>query len=427
MLDQAKTCFVIIGYGVKNDPATGRKLNLDKTYEDIIKPVLNSLHIDGFRAIDKNKTGSIDALMFQWILRSDIVIADISTLNTNVIYELGIRHALRPYSTIIISEESIMQDLPFDIDHTIIHQYRHLETEIGYGEVKRFRRVLRGLLKSALQSPKIDSPVYVFLKNLEAPKYKIEPRKREIKGIAIRPSLSDLISPGEEALNQNNFKEAKEFFKAALLYDKNNTYLIQRISLVTYKENPTNLEALKEAERILFQLKPEETTDTETLGLSGAINKRIYEVTKDEIYLDKAIWYYERCFYIKQDYYAGINFAFELTIKATVTKDKYQAISFYFEANRVRTRVVKLCKEIISGESFDKRGDKIWILQSLAQAYVGLEQQAKLKNVYAQIEKLSKGKFDLDTFAEQNDKLSINVAKFKKRFKLIKSWSTFSS
>jgi hypothetical protein len=58
-----KSCFVIIGYGIKSDLATGRKLNLDRTYENLIKPVFKSLGVECFRAIDKNKTGVIDSIM----------------------------------------------------------------------------------------------------------------------------------------------------------------------------------------------------------------------------------------------------------------------------------------------------------------------------------------------------------------------------
>lgn len=176
-MHKMKTCFVIIGYGIKSDLATGRKLNLDKTFESLIKPVFKSLGIDCFRAIDKNKTGVIDSAMYDWILKADIVLADISTLNTNVIYELGIRHALRPYTTIIISENKLMQDLPFDINHTIIHQYEHLEKDIGHTEVLRFKNLLKNIVKPLIEKPKTDSPVYTFLNNLEAPRFKKNSKK----------------------------------------------------------------------------------------------------------------------------------------------------------------------------------------------------------------------------------------------------------
>lgn len=410
-----KTCFVIIGFGIKSDLATGRKLNLDKTFENLIKPVFKSLSIDCFRAIDKNKAGIIDSFMYEWILQADIVLADISTLNANVIYELGVRHALRPYSTIIISENKLMQDLPFDIDHTIIHQYEHLEDDIGHSEVLRFRKHLRKLIRSILDKPETDSPVYTFLKNLDAPKFKKISKKKVSKIIATPPSISDLVLPAEKALNENNFGEAIAFFNAALMYDKESTYLKQRLALATYKEKPNDRAVLKRAQRILEKLNPNETTDPETLGLSGAINKRLYEISKDERYLDKAIWFYEKGFYIQQDYYTGINFAFQLTVKATITRNSNEAISFYFQANRVRRKVAEICLNLTKSKSFNDRGDKEWIYQSLAQAYLGLNKKKEMRKVILVINKFSKGVFDLETFNEQNKKLINLMTKFKSR------------
>ena len=85
------TCFVVIGFGTKTDYATGRSLNLDLTYEKLIKPAFDKVGIRCFRAIDVNVTGSIDKLMYQWIFQADFVVADLSTMNANVFYELGVR------------------------------------------------------------------------------------------------------------------------------------------------------------------------------------------------------------------------------------------------------------------------------------------------------------------------------------------------
>lgn len=411
-----KTCFVIIGYGIKSDLSTGRKLNLDKTYLNLIQPVLKSLNIDCFRAIDKNKTGVIDQLMYEWILKADIVIADISTLNANVIYELGVRHALKPYSTIIISEKKLMEDLPFDIDHTIIHQYEHLETDIGHTEVLRFRKHLKKLLNELILNPKTDSPVYTYLHNLDSPKLKKNTTEKISKKFASPPSLSELIIPAETALNRENFSEAKLFFKAALDIDRNNTYLIQRYALTTYYEKPQSRAALLQAEKILLKLKPNETNDPETLGLSGAINKRLYELTKKNQYLENSIKFYERGFYIQQDYYNGINFAYVLSIRASIEKKKYEAISLYLQANRVRKQVIAICQSHLQNKNFNQRDDKEWIFQSIAQAYLGLGNMNEVKKLMPQINKYSKGLFDLGTFLNQNMKLSDLINKFKSKY-----------
>jgi len=42
--------------------------------------------------------------MYQQLLMADVVVADLSTYNCNAFYELGVRHALRPYTTITIAK-----------------------------------------------------------------------------------------------------------------------------------------------------------------------------------------------------------------------------------------------------------------------------------------------------------------------------------
>ena len=158
-----------MGYGVKMDYATGRSLDLDKTFENIIKPVFDDLGIKCFRANDVKHSGIIDVPMYQYIQKADIVIADISTLNPNAIYELGVRHALRPYTTIVIAEAEL--DYPFDLKHTVIRGYKHLGTDIGYTETMRFREELKDLVRSITAEPQNDSPVYTYLPDLQPPSF----------------------------------------------------------------------------------------------------------------------------------------------------------------------------------------------------------------------------------------------------------------
>ncbi len=111
------TCFVVTGFGSKTDYSTGRVLNLDKTYEQLVRPACDKVDVNCFRAIDANLTGSIESIMYRWIFEADIVIADLSTLNANVFYELGVRHAQRPNTTIIIAESVLMQKIPSYLLH----------------------------------------------------------------------------------------------------------------------------------------------------------------------------------------------------------------------------------------------------------------------------------------------------------------------
>lgn len=403
-----KTCFVITGFGPKPDHETGRILDLDKTFEHLIKPVFDELKINCFRAKEIRHSGTIDVPMYEWIYKADIVVADVSTLNSNALYELGVRHALRPNTTIVISEDQTKY--PFDLNHTVISKYEHLGKDIGATEAIRFKKELKLLVQAVLKNKKNDSPVYTYLPKLKPPVFS----DKELELITEQPknqvSLSELINDAENAKNNNEFGVAILLYKACLTFEPQNIFLRQRLALATYKNGKPNLKkALLDAENILEELNPTETTDIETLGLSGAINKRLFEETGKLQYLEKSIKFYSKGYHISQDYYNGINYAYLLTLKATLVKDKYEAISYFVQSQKVREEIVSICLGLIKQKTFKERGDKEWIYQSLAQAYLGLDKQKEVQNILVKINKLSKGQFDLDTFKEHNKKLIDNI------------------
>ena len=410
-----KTCFVITGFGPKRDHESGRVLDLDKTFEHLIKPVFVELKINCFRAKDIKHSGTIDVPMYEWIYKADIVIADVSTLNSNALYELGVRHALRPNTTIVISEDKTKY--PFDLNHTVIYKYEHLGTDIGATEAIRFKKELKLLVQAVLKNKKNDSPVYTYLPKLKPPIFS----DKELELITEQPknqvSLSELINDAENAQKNNDFKVAILLYKECLKFEPQNIFLLQRLALATYKNAKPNLKkALLEAENILGELNPAETTDVETLGLSGAINKRLFEETGKLDYLEKSIKFYSKGYHISQDCYNGINYTYLLTLKATLVKDKYEAISYFIQSQKVREEIVSICTGLIKQKTFNERADKEWIYQSLALAYLGLDKQKKIQNILVKINKLSNGQFDLDTFKEHKTKLINHIHIIKKKY-----------
>ncbi|MFV0299699.1 MAG: hypothetical protein ACK5IP_02240, partial [Paracoccus sp. (in: a-proteobacteria)] len=147
MTDRQLTCFVVTGFGKKTDYPTGRVLNLDQTFRQLVQPACDRAGINAFRAIDANLTGQIDAVMYRWIFQADLVIADLSTLNPNVFYELGVRHAQRPNTSVIIAESLLLQRIPFDLSSFVIHQYEHGGDVIAEEEQARFVPYLAELLR----------------------------------------------------------------------------------------------------------------------------------------------------------------------------------------------------------------------------------------------------------------------------------------
>ena len=94
------SCFVIMGFGEKTDFQLNpqRVLNLSRTYEAIIKPVVEEAGHTCDRADEIIHSTVIDKPMYDNLLSADLVVADLSTANVNAVYELGIRHVLRTFA-----------------------------------------------------------------------------------------------------------------------------------------------------------------------------------------------------------------------------------------------------------------------------------------------------------------------------------------
>lgn len=369
-----KVCFVVMGFGTKTDFLTGRSLDLDKSYRSLIRPAVEDAGVKCVRADEIVHAGSIDIPMYRHLLESDLVIADISTCNPNALYELGVRHALRPFTTITIAEDKIAY--PFDVSHILIRRYAHLGAGIDYEEAMRFRGELTGAIKALLERPEPDSPVYSSMVGLRPPI--IDLVTGALAGAAggtadtgrSDETLSALTQRAEAALTAGQFAEAKTLFSAARLI-RDDPFLIQRLALTTYKsENPTALEALQEAKTVLERLDPDVSNDPETLGLWGAVHKRLWSVTEDRAHLDTAVLAYERGFDIRNDFYSGINLAFLFNIRARMSTPAEQ-IADFVTAERVRRRVIPLCQSRLD-EAPTAAEERYWLEATLAEAYVGI-------------------------------------------------------
>lgn len=418
MSEIQKTCFVIIGYGPKMDYATGRELDLDKTFDYIIKPAFEELGFLVYRSSDLTHSGVIDIPMYNSILKSDFVLADLSTLNANVLYELGIRHAVRKNTTIIISEKEL--SYPFDLNHILIEPYEHLGKAIDYAEVLRFKKQLQYKVKALVDNPQVDSPLYTLFPDLEVPtftKEEIDDIKENIKEDG---SLSDFMSAAEDAKNKKDYATAVQYLEKALALKQDNVLVTQRIALVTYKsELPTKHAALNRALVYLEDLNPLMSIDLETLGLAGAIHKRLFEIENNPEHLRKSIWFYEKGFYIGSSYYNGINLAFLFNVNALESNDKFEAAASFGNATRIRSKVREICEGFFSNPSWDSRDDKEWILLTMAEIEFSIG-NVKGENEYVeQVKNMDNTEFALDSYYSQRENLGQLINTFNNKYKLL--------
>lgn len=106
---ESKECFVICPIG-EVDSDTRR--HSDLTFNYIIKPVVEEFGYSPNRADMVKESGMITTQIIDKIIKSPLVIADLTDSNPNVFYELAIRHVVKkPYIQMIKSN----QQIPFDI------------------------------------------------------------------------------------------------------------------------------------------------------------------------------------------------------------------------------------------------------------------------------------------------------------------------
>lgn len=365
-IDPRKVCFVVMGFGKKTDYESGRTLDLDATYETIIQPAAIDQNLRCIRADEIMHSGLIDTEMYEMLLRAELVIADISTGNVNAIYELGVRHALRPFSTIIMKETD--GKLHFDLNHVNTFEYKHLGEDIGAREAERAKRGLKALIADVMAAGKPDSPVYTYLPKLQQPHLTEEEYADLLDETeAAQTLLATLMRSGEQALKESRHKEAAHAFAAAAKMKAGEPYILQLLALATYKsKQPSELNALITGLSIIDELDPNHSNDPETLGITGAMRKRLWLLTNDPIQLDAAIRFYGRGFEIRRDYYNGENLALCYDYRAAIQSDLAEAQYDRMSARKVRTVLIELLTEAIASPSFKERSDKRWMFATLA-------------------------------------------------------------
>lgn len=157
-------CFVLMPFGKKPDPA-GSLIDFDAVFRDLIRPAIEDADLEAVRADEEIVGGVIHQAMFERLLLCEYAVADLTTANANVFYELGVRHTARPWSTVLIFSENTR--LPFDVAPLRALPYRLTSTGTP-ADVDETRTALAGKLRDARQAV-TDSPLFQLLDGLKPP------------------------------------------------------------------------------------------------------------------------------------------------------------------------------------------------------------------------------------------------------------------
>jgi hypothetical protein len=347
-------------FGIKTD-GNKKEIDFDKVYQSFIRPAIEKAGLTPVRADEEKSGGFIHKPMYERLMFCDFAVADLSFANANVFYELGIRHALKPYTTVSIFD--VATKIPFDTAplRTFPYDYEN-------GEIKDLETKIKELserIKVNLNAQKFqdDSPIGQLINGYRFPDLGYLQRDsdsfaEEVQKVnLIKSTLTDLIkewktldksktagSGDDQKKVQQNlivdkitsikdeqgsalkfnydllysildaYKSVNAFKAITLLLDplvksafKNNIYIKQQLALAFNKIRERDA-AREILEPIIEQYGP----DPETNGLLGAVLKGLMDDNAGSFLADEycrqAIEAYLQGFESDpRDYYPGVN------------------------------------------------------------------------------------------------------------------------
>jgi hypothetical protein len=319
-------------------------LDFDFLYKTVIQPALQELNME-CRRLDEFSPGAIwHKTLFTALISSDLMIADISTHNANVLYELGVRHAMKRGRTLLISAAG--QRLPGNISYVQAWWYEPDSSGRLTGEpATRFRAALQATIRQSQRTIISDSPIYEFFPDLQVilppelsdRRPRRAPPTKDRRGFAQSVVESPTQAIGDLQKSEEEVRRAPEAdpleyvnllrkYRDLSEWDRVVTLANDAPPAVAASPEVQQLLALAlnrrgapgdqdRAIELMEQLVAETGGDGETFGILGRIYKDRYERAKAQNDLagaaenmERALRHYRAGFAKSpKDYYSGIN------------------------------------------------------------------------------------------------------------------------
>jgi len=131
-VDYSRVCLVLLPFGTKSIVAGHgemRTVDFDAIYAEVFEPAIREVRLSDGESLTPRRmdqefyTGDVTRATFQALEQARIVLADITGLNPNVMYELGVRMSLRQDATIIFRQADTK--IPFDLNRIRAFAYEH--------------------------------------------------------------------------------------------------------------------------------------------------------------------------------------------------------------------------------------------------------------------------------------------------------------
>lgn len=160
--DFARTCFYITPIGSESSE---QRKHSDLFLGSIVEPALEQFGLKVIRADAIDKPGLITKQVIEYLLKSRLVVADLSFHNPNVFYELAIRHATR-LPTVQITRKQ--ERIPFDINQNRTIQIDCTDIYSLVPQLEAYRSQIANQARRALEDADAsDNPITLFWPSLQ--------------------------------------------------------------------------------------------------------------------------------------------------------------------------------------------------------------------------------------------------------------------
>ena len=335
-------CFVLMPFG-KKPGSGGAVIDFDAVYGELIKPAIESAGLVPIRADEEQAGGIIHKPMFERLILCEYAVTDLTTANANVFYELGVRHAVKPATTMLLFAADGTR-LPFDVAPLRTLPYQ-LGPDGRPSAAEADRTKLAQMLNAA-QADAVDSPLYQLVDGFpDIQHIKTDVFREQVEySAAVKDELKtarkqgvDPIRAIEQRLGPLDRAEAGVLVDLLLSYRGVSAWddMIRLAGAMPdpLRRTPMVQEQLafglnragrgEEAERVLVELVASRGPSSETYGLLGRVYKDRWDTalkqgerTLARGLLDKAIGAYLKGFETDwRDAYPGINAVTLMTLK----------------------------------------------------------------------------------------------------------------
>jgi len=358
--------FVVMPFGEKEvqsaTSATDRgpetkalNISFNDVYNLLINPALTKAGCVPFRADQEAGAGDIRTDMYFELVTADVILADISILNANVFYELGVRHGVAPRGVFMIHGGwakrpfDVAPDRTFDYDGKLFVTKKEERDDAWQArmaaEAERLGKALRSALEVDEQT--IGSPVYKELVGLKPADWSgiqtarakyfgevFSDWRARVEVAKLNGWPGDILTLADDAptrfhrvkllwqaadalCSMERFEAALPVLKDLLALDPKNRDGLTRMGLVLGR-----LGKISEAKVHMMSVAEQYKGDTEAQGILGRVYKDLWRLEWKDAealadrqaqavaasnYIASAVRSYDQAARQKFDYYNGIN------------------------------------------------------------------------------------------------------------------------